>query len=588
MLKDNGRFIQHLYGSYAIPSILALLAAAISTLINTTMAGAYYGEVGLSVVGVFMPLFFFFYTLGALIGAGGANASNKAMSMDEHKPVKNYFTISTIYVVVVGLFSIFMILCFSEKILFVLSGSSNITTSIERYYIYTVLSGILTMYIYVLMNFARIDGKPRASVYIFIAMTIVNLVTNFILIKIFHMGLESVAIGAGIGSVVGVIVGLYCIFTKGGHVSFVRPHNIISSTGQILLFGGPMALNNFYNFLRVIIINFIFLSINEPECIAIFAVVNTFSTFIMSVSSGLGQSIVPLVAVFNNKLDIESVKLVAKSAIKIGNVVFFIIASAIVILNKFMCDYFSIGSPDIVNVSQYAMICFGISLIFAVNNVVLSFYYIAINRIWLAHLINFCRGFLFVLIFSFYWAREFGSKGIFGSLIIAEVLTLIIIIIIAKTIVIKSFNNDYVGSFLLTLNKNILHDVEYLAFSANYDDGKIVKAAESVYNFCNNTGLEPKKSLLLRKSVEEILEAIKNKRDIIKHANTYLKNISLRVYIKEDVQFITFMYHGELYNPMDDVKILCEEEGENDQSSVKLKDVKFSDVLGVNNLSIFI
>lgn len=595
MLKDKGEFIKFLYGKYAVPSVMALLAAAISTFLNTSMAGAFYGNEGLGSVGFFMPVFFIFSTLGSLIGVGAANACSKAIAKDDFRFVSSAFTLATSYNAVVGIVTVFLAFCFSDEIILFLTGMEVQSPSLKAYFLYSVIGGVLSMYIYVPLNFTKIDGKPKVSLYMFLAMFGVNLLANLVFVFGCSMGVEALAAGGAAGSLGAVALGLFFLFFKKGSVSFIRPYGVKEITAGILLLGAPMALNNFYNFLRVMMINFILVYIGAPSAVGVFAVLTTITTFVMAVASGLGQAIVMPAAVFSNKYDMESIRLIAREAFRAGNLFFAVIALGILLFSKGVCQIFALDGPEIYSTAHTALICFSLSLMPAVNNVLFSFYYTALYRLRLANIINICRGLLFVVAVSWLLAPSMGERGVWLALLVAEVLTLASTAALAVTEQKKARREGRFLSVPLLLDISPEREKRYLAFSVDDNEFNITDASQMVYKFCEERGLDAEQTMFISMSVEETLMFIKTKRERSSKAGGNLKNISVRIYMEDEEKNITFMYSGKSFNPIQ--YFLDEIAGDFEKSLdvigiqyiiQRAKDITFTETFGVNNLSILL
>ena len=124
-LEDNGYFIKILFRKFAFPTVMALLSSTISTLINSIMAGNYFGRSGLASLGICSPMFFLFATFGALIGAGSANVAAKHISDNNLKEVNKLYSVALVLAIMGSIAISLLGISFEQNILNILGGQAQ-------------------------------------------------------------------------------------------------------------------------------------------------------------------------------------------------------------------------------------------------------------------------------------------------------------------------------------------------------------------------------------------------------------------------------------------------------------------------------
>ena len=93
-LQRNNYFLKTVYGKYVVASILAMLAASMSGMIDTVIVGRVLGETGLAAMSLVSPVYLFYYTIGAVIGMGGSIAANLYIGKNDYETYRQVFTLS--------------------------------------------------------------------------------------------------------------------------------------------------------------------------------------------------------------------------------------------------------------------------------------------------------------------------------------------------------------------------------------------------------------------------------------------------------------------------------------------------------------
>lgn len=581
-MEDNGYFIKTLFRKFAFPTVIGLLGSTISTLINSIMAGNYFGASGLAIIGICSPLFFLFGTLGALISAGSANVAAKYMSDDNLDEVNKLYSIALMLTVVIGAFVSIMGIVFESEIVDMLGGSANL--GVLGYYRNYIPFGVFTMLIYIPMNFTRIDGKPKVGLYMFMTMATINMITNYILIAYLNKGIESIALGAGIGALSACVTGFIFIMKKDSNICFKMPSRsyLLGKLPSILVAGSPMSLNNLFSFIKVLLVNSLLIRLNSDKGLATISILWTLNTFAVAIMSGFGQAIVPLVAIFNEERDNTSVRQVVKFSLSTGLIVFSLICLVLVVFSEQVFGIF--GLVNISQIEKSAILFFALSLMFAVANVIMSFYFTGTRKILIANIINFGRGILFIVPFAYLFALVQGVRGVWISFLVAEICTTLFSLVFMFV----SHKKNAKLSFPLLLDKTSEDDKQYISFSVENNIKEIADCAAKITEFCEDNELSSKQTMLISMSIEEMLTLIMRS-----SLGAVYPSVAVRILNVDGMIVLRMRYIGAKFNPIDyyHTNISNDIEKSIDIIGIKYivstaKTVDYRETFGINNLII--
>lgn len=581
-LEDNGYFIKVLFRKFAFPTIMALLSSTISTFINSIMAGNYFGRGGLASLGICSPVFLVFASFGALVGGGAANVAAKHMSDNNIKEVNKLYSLALIIAIAGSIVISILGINFEENILNILGGQAQAGTI--SYYKAYIPFGIFIVLVFIPMNFARMDGKPKLGLFMFLSMAAVNVITNYILIIYFKMGIEAIALGTVAGSFAACITGFGSLKRKDSNISFSKLSikDIREKISSILIAGSPMALNNLFSFIKTLTINSLFISLGASSQLGLVAIIWTLNSFASAIISGLGQGIVPLIGVFNEEKDNTSIRQVVKHSLFTGIIIFISLFMGIVIFWKQIFALF--GLLDVGQNEQIAILFLGSSLIFAVVNVVISFYFIGARKIKFANIVTLARGGLFILPLVYILSTIYGTMGIWLSFLLAEICTLLLFFLFSYI----SYKKDDKLTFPLLMDKKWEDDKGYISFSVENKTEAIANAAEKVSEFCDENELSPKQTMFISLSIEELLGLIMSQSQEKSNSTR-----AVRILISHETIVIRIRYGGEKFNPIDYYKTNISEDIEKSIDIIGIKyivnmakNMDYLETFGINNLVI--
>jgi hypothetical protein len=242
------------------------------------------------------------------------------------------------------------------------------------------------------------------------------------------------------------------------------------------------------------------------------------------------------------------------------------------------------GITSIGQNERLAILFFALSLIIAVGNVILSFYFTGAGKIWIANVITIARGVLFILPIAFLLSSTGGEIGIWLSFFMAEVCTLILLLIC----ILVSRKADGKLSFPLLMDKTCEENRKYISFSVDNNTEAITDGAARVTDFCEENELSRKQTMLISMSIEEILGLI------MTHSVDKLYHcVAVRILILDDTIIMRMRYIGEKFNPIDYYRSNISDDIEKSVEIIGIKYivdtakiVDYRETFGINNLII--
>ncbi len=203
-LTQGNIFKKLLY--YSMPIILANVLAKTHTVIDKAMVGQFVGELGLAAIGstssFVTVLSALFWSLGTGVSLFVAFNINKVEGRDVVRQIKAGTKLVLLVTIV---FSLVCIL-FQKQIFEVLSIEGVIYNDAKYYYILMFIRCPFTAYSCLAKEVFFYLGKPSNAFKLSIISCIGNIILNYIFIKIFNMQV----VGAGIATVLIIIIACIC------------------------------------------------------------------------------------------------------------------------------------------------------------------------------------------------------------------------------------------------------------------------------------------------------------------------------------------------------------------------------------------
>lgn len=175
------------------PASIGILVMSLNILVDSILVGNWIGSVAIAAIGVVLPVSFFIAALGLSIGIGGASIISRALGGKNREKALSTFgnqisltLLLTVSLVIIGLI-------FINQLIPAFGGKGDIFEPAKIYY-RIVLYGVPFLALSMMGNTViRAEGKPMYAMIAMIIPSIINLGLDFLLIKVFDMGMYGAA-----------------------------------------------------------------------------------------------------------------------------------------------------------------------------------------------------------------------------------------------------------------------------------------------------------------------------------------------------------------------------------------------------------
>ena len=190
--------ISRLLKQYALPAIIAQIAASLYNMVDSIFIGQGVGPLAISGLAVTFPLMNLSTAFGTLVGVGASTMLSVLLGQRNYsaanKVLGNVVSLNTI----IGIMFMIMALIFIDPILYFFGASEN-TLPYAKEYMKVILYGNVITHLYFGLNSAmRSTGNPRKAM----GLTIFTVIFNAILDPIFIFALDMGIAGAAWATVI--------------------------------------------------------------------------------------------------------------------------------------------------------------------------------------------------------------------------------------------------------------------------------------------------------------------------------------------------------------------------------------------------
>ena len=182
-----------LLAQYAFPAIIAMIAASLYNIVDRIFSGQIVGPMAISGLAITFPFINLGAAFGAAVGIGASTSISVKLGQRDYETAENILGNTVTLNLIIG--SAFGIICliFLDPILRFF-GASDATIPYARSFMEVILAGNVISHMYFGMNAVlRAASKPRQAMMATIFTVLINIVLDFIFIRLWGWGIRGAA-----------------------------------------------------------------------------------------------------------------------------------------------------------------------------------------------------------------------------------------------------------------------------------------------------------------------------------------------------------------------------------------------------------
>ncbi|MGL5328723.1 MAG: MATE family efflux transporter [Peptostreptococcaceae bacterium] len=423
----NGNILK-VWSKFVIASVIGVVLNTIYTVVDGMFVGQGVGEAGLASVNIAWPALTIIIGTGLMIGIGTSSIIAIHMGKGEYEKAQKTLGTAVKSIVLIGSIIMIVGLIFREPILKML-GATPDTIDYAREY-YTIIYIITIPYIFstALNPIVRTDGRPDLSMMMIGIGAVCNIALDWLLVMKLGFGVKGAAIATSASIFISMIVSLYYFIKGTSKIKIQKEYFKIDKSilKEIIKIGFvSFAIQLSYGIILFVQNNAMY-KYGDTVDVAIYTVATYVNCFLVNTCMGISQGLQPLIGYHYGANKIKRMKQLLLINIGIciaGGIVVYI---GIILFGRELVQIYGISGENIEFAYKMIVIyCVGSPVIGTIFT--MSGFYQATGKNIYANILSVGRGFVFQFAFTIILPPIIGVSGVFLSLPLAELITLVIL-----------------------------------------------------------------------------------------------------------------------------------------------------------------
>ncbi|WP_349435565.1 MATE family efflux transporter [Pararhizobium sp. A13] len=229
----------------ALPIIFVMSMNGLLTVADAVFLGIYVGPDAVGAVTVVFPVFMLLIALSTLVASGMASLLARHLGAGRFIEARRTLTGAHILALAIGIAFMVLFAGFGERLALVVANGNGVLAGMAHVYIsIIVFSCPIPFLLSVNADALRCEGRAGLMAILSLAVSLANLVFNYVFIVGMGLGVAGSACGTVLAQ--GVALGLLLCFRSFGRTalrfSLLRRSNLVTGWGEIIGLGAPQSL----------------------------------------------------------------------------------------------------------------------------------------------------------------------------------------------------------------------------------------------------------------------------------------------------------------------------------------------------------
>lgn len=202
----------------SLPAIIAMVLYGLNVIFDGVFVGRLVGETAFAGISIVYPLTQLSLGLGSLVGVGAGSYLSILIGEDDKETQGKIVGNANMISIAVTVVMMFFGFVFMKPLLKSIGAEGEVLSYAASYFRITLIGSIFWIIGLAYNMIVRAEGKMKTAAFMMGIGLVVNIISNYILMKIFNMGVAGAAWGTNIGMFIYAL--LFVIYCKRGKASF--------------------------------------------------------------------------------------------------------------------------------------------------------------------------------------------------------------------------------------------------------------------------------------------------------------------------------------------------------------------------------
>lgn len=415
---------------FVLPSVVMMVFTSIYGVVDGLFVSNFVGKIAFAAINLIMPFLMILGAVGFMIGAGGTALVAKTLGEGNKNTANRYFSMMVYFTIICGIAFSAVGFIFIRPISYKLGATDEMINECVLYGRIILIFNTAFMLQNVFQSFFIAAERPKLGLAVTVSAGASNMILDAIFIVVFKWGVAGAAFATGISQCVGGISPLIYFLSSNDSPLHLRTTKFeFKPLFKACTNGSSELMSNISMSLVSIVYNFQLLKFAGEDGVAAYGVLMYVNFIFIAIFIGYSIGSAPIISYnYGSQNHTEQKNIIKKSII-----IMVFSGIALTILAEIMAIPLSrvfVGYDDrLCDITVRAFRIFSISFILTGLNIFASSFFTALNNGLISAIVSFMRTLVFQMLAVILLPIYFGIDGIWFSITVAEMCSLIISVV---------------------------------------------------------------------------------------------------------------------------------------------------------------
>lgn len=426
-IKLSDHFTYKRLFRFVIPSIAMMIFISIYGVVDGFFVSNFVGKTEFAAVNLIMPFPMLLGAFGFMIGTGGSALVSMTLGQGKKEKANEIFSMLIKVTIIFGLLLSILGILFTRQIATFMGAEGELLEYCVQYGRWLLVALTPFMLQNVFQSFMVTAEKPTFGLVITISAGLVNVVLDFVLVKVLQGGVVGAALATGLSQFVGAIIPLvFFLRENNSELKIVKAKIDFKALGKTCFNGSSELMTNISLSLINILYNWQLLKYAGENGVAAYGVVMYVNFIFISVFIGYSIGTAPIIGYNYGAQNTREMKNVLRKSILfnlLSGIAMCIIAT---LLSGFLAGIFVSYDIELFEMTKRGFAIYSISFIVTGLNIYASSFFTALGNGIVSAAISFLRTLLFQSIAVLMLPLIWGLDGVWMAIVVAEGIALFV------------------------------------------------------------------------------------------------------------------------------------------------------------------
>lgn len=421
---------------FCLPSIVMMVFTSIYGVVDGFFVSNFVGKTPFAAVNLIMPFLMILGGVGFMIGTGGSALVSKYLGEKNEEQARRVFSMMLILTAILGVTLSVLGIIFAENVAALLGAEGETLSYCVTYARTCLIFNTMFMFQNVFQSFLVTAERPKMGLIVIVAAGCTNMIGDYLLIAVFHLGVFGAALATGLSQTVGGLLPLIFFLRKnnGTKLYMVKTRLELRPIVQACTNGASELMTNISSSIVSMLYNHQLLKLAGEDGVSAYGVLMYVQFIFAAVYIGYSIGTAPIVGYNFGAQNHDELKNLRRKSIKIVLIAGVLMVCLAELLAGVLARIFVSYDETLFDMTVGAFRLFSFAFLLSGFNIWCSSFFTALNNGAISAAVSFIRTLVFQLAMVLILPGILGLNGVWLSVPFAEVCAFVIclIFLIAK------------------------------------------------------------------------------------------------------------------------------------------------------------